>query len=146
MIVLPIGGKGYGAGWVALALTGQEAPVVTSAPSGGTVAASFNPAQAQQGQTVFETKCATCHGARVEGGEHAPALSGNTFWSQWDQQTARSLYGRIISTMPPDAPGTLSESDTIDVVSYILQLNGAPSGAAIENANQLNSRKLARPH
>ncbi|HTR37611.1 MAG TPA: PQQ-binding-like beta-propeller repeat protein [Bryobacteraceae bacterium] len=146
MIVLPIGGKGYGAGWVALALTGQEAPVVTSAPSGGNVAASFNPAQAQQGRMVFETKCATCHGARVEGGEHAPALTGNTFWSQWDQQTARALYGRIISTMPPDAPGTLSESDTIDVVSYILQLNQLPSGAAIENANQLNSRKLARPH
>ncbi|HUA17286.1 MAG TPA: PQQ-binding-like beta-propeller repeat protein [Bryobacteraceae bacterium] len=145
MIVLPIGGKGYGAGWVALALTGQEVPAVTSAPAGGSVAASFNPAQAQQGQTVFENKCATCHGSRVEGGEHAPALSGNAFWSQWDQQTARALYGRIISTMPPDAPGTLSESDAIDVVSYILKLNGAPQGSTVENANQLNRQKLGRP-
>jgi quinoprotein glucose dehydrogenase len=35
MIVLPIGGKGYGAGWVALALTGQEVPLVTSTQAGG---------------------------------------------------------------------------------------------------------------
>ena len=82
----------------------------------------------------------------MEGGEHAPALTGDNFWAQWDLQTARALYGRIISTMPPDAAGSLSESDTIQVVSYILQLNGLPAnGAPIDNANQLNNFKLARP-
>jgi len=144
LVVLPIGGKGYGAGWLALGLAGQEAPAVTSTTA-ATVAASFNPAQAQQGQTVFQSKCASCHGTKLEGGAHAPALTGNTFWTQWNQQTARALYGRIISTMPPDAPGTLSENDAINVVSYILQTNGLPTGAAIDNANQLNSLKLARP-
>jgi quinoprotein glucose dehydrogenase len=144
LVVLPIGGKGYGAGWLALGLTGQEAPAVTSTTA-PTVAASFNPEQAQQGQTVFQGKCASCHGANLEGGAHAPALSGNTFWKQWDQQTARALYGRIISTMPPDAPGTLAEKDAINVVSYILQSNGLPAGGTIETANQMNSLKLARP-
>ena len=88
MIVVPIGGKGYGAGWVALALTAAGSAGCDSAPAGASVAATFNPAQAQQGRMVFETKCASCHGSKVEGGEHAPALSGNTFWSQWDQQTS----------------------------------------------------------
>jgi alcohol dehydrogenase (cytochrome c) len=94
---------------------------------------------------VFQSKCAGCHGTSLEGGAHAPALVGNTFWTQWDQQTARALYGRIISTMPPDAPGTLPESDALNVVSYILQSNGLPQGAAIENSNQLNKLKLGRP-
>jgi quinoprotein glucose dehydrogenase len=145
LIVLPIGGKGYGAGWLALALTGEEAPAVTSAPS-PTVAASFNAAQAEAGQAAFQTKCASCHGTNLEGGAHAPALAGNTFWTQWDQQSARALYGRIISTMPPDAPGTLSESDAIDIVAYVLKTNGLPSGGAeIERANQFNAQKMARP-
>jgi quinoprotein glucose dehydrogenase len=143
LIVLPIGGKGYGAGWVALGLTGQEAPAVTSTPA-ATVAATFSPAQAQQGQSVFESKCAACHGAKLEGGAHAPALTGQAFWTQWDQQTARALYGRIISTMPPDAPGTLPEKDAINVLSYILQSNGLPQGTAIEDANQLNKLQLGR--
>jgi mono/diheme cytochrome c family protein len=145
VIVLPIGGKGYGAGWIALGLTGHEevTSVTSSAPS---VAASFNPAQAEHGKAVFEDKCASCHGSRLEGGAHAPALTGNAFWAQWDQQTARSLYGRVISTMPPDAPGTLADSDAIDVVSYILEANGLPSGGApLERANQLDNQKLARP-
>jgi len=145
LIVLPIGGKGYGAGWIALGLTGKEdvTSVTSTVP---TVAATFNPAQAERGKTVFGGKCASCHGSNPEGGEHAPALTGNNFWAQWDQQTTRSLYGRIISTMPPDAPGTLTESEAISVVAYILQSNGLPAGtAAIENANQLNNLKLARP-
>ena len=144
-IILPIGGKGYGAGWIALALTGQEevTSVTSSAPS---ILASFNAEQAEHGKTVFETNCASCHGVNLEGGAHAPALAGKTFWTQWDQQTVRSLYGRIISTMPPDAPGTLADTDTIDVVSYILKVNGLPGGGtAIERANQLDHLKLSRP-
>ncbi len=145
VIILPIGGKGYGAGWIALGLTGHEevTSVSTSEPS---IAASFNPAQAEHGKTVFEGKCASCHGSKLEGGAHAPALTGSSFWAQWDGQTTRSLYGRVISTMPPDAPGTLMDTDAIDVVSYILEANGLPAGgAAIERANQLNNQKLARP-
>lgn len=48
--------------------------------------------------------------------------------------------------MPPDAPGTVSETDALAIVSYILQQNGQPAGAApAENANQLNNLKLVRP-
>ncbi len=145
LIVLPIGGKGYGAGWLALGLTGKE-DVTSLTSAAPTVAASFYPAQGEHGKSLFDAKCASCHGPKLEGGEHAPALTGNTFWSQWNQQTARSLYGRIISTMPPDAPGTLTESDAIDIVSYVLKTNGLPAGnAAIEHAKQLDNQKLARP-
>jgi glucose dehydrogenase/cytochrome c5 len=129
-IVVPVGGKAYGAGWVALGLGG---------------AAIFTEAQATHGQSLYRSNCAACHGGDLPG-EHAPSLRGNRFWSQWEHETVRSLYSRIISTMPPDDPGSLAEKDVIDLVAYLLQSNGVPAGSkAIANANELNSVRLQRP-
>ena len=72
-------------------------------------------------------------------------MKGDAFWSEWDQQTARSLYSRIISTMPPDGPGTLDPKDVIDIVAFVVHENGVPQGKAVESANELNSIKLQRP-
>lgn len=105
-----------------------------------------SPEQAKQGQSAFRDKCAACHGDSLDGGQEAPALKGDAFWSEWDQQTARSLYSRIISTMPPDGPGTLDEKDVIGLVAFIVQQNGVPAGTkSILSANELNSIKLQRP-
>jgi mono/diheme cytochrome c family protein len=112
---------------------GQSAPGVFSAE------------QAQHGQNIVREKCGACHGNELGGGQEAPALKGDAFWSEWDQQTARSLYSRIISTMPPDGPGTLDPKDVIDLVAFIVHENGVPQGKAIQNPNELNSIKLERP-
>jgi mono/diheme cytochrome c family protein len=106
----------------------------------------FSAAQANHGATVFREKCGACHGNDLEGGDEAPALKGNAFWSEWDQQTARSLYSRIISTMPPDSPGSLMEKDVIGIVAFVVSQNGVPLGTkAVESANELNGIKLQRP-
>lgn len=112
-----------------------------SAPSGFSSAE-----QAKQGQGVFREKCGACHGDNLDGGQEAPALRGDAFWSEWDQQTARALYSRIISTMPPDSPGSLDEKEVIGIVAFVVQQNGVPAGnKAIQSANELNSIKLQRP-
>lgn len=106
----------------------------------------FAPEQARHGQSIFREKCGACHGEDLNGGQEAPALKGDAFWSEWDQQTARALYSRIISTMPPDGPGTLEEKDVIDIVAFILHENGLPPGSkAVQSASELNSIKLQRP-
>ena len=105
----------------------------------------FSAEQAQHGQSIVREKCGACHGNDLDGGQEAPALKGDAFWSEWDQQTARSLYSRIISTMPPDGPGTLDPKDVIDLVAFIVHENGVPQGKAIQNPNELNSIKLERP-
>jgi hypothetical protein len=38
------------------------------------------------------------------------------------------LYEIIRGTMPLDNPGGLSDQEYIDVVAYMLQLNGVPAG------------------
>jgi mono/diheme cytochrome c family protein len=107
----------------------------------------FDEAQTTHGQAVFHGKCGACHGDDLNGGSESPALSGDAFWASWNQKTARNLYSRIISTMPPDGPGTLSETDVIDIVAYIIHTSGkVPFGSAkIQTANELNRIKLERP-
>ncbi|HLH00065.1 MAG TPA: cytochrome c [Bryobacteraceae bacterium] len=106
----------------------------------------FSADQAKHGQRIVGEKCGACHGNDLDGGQEAPALKGDPFWSEWDQQTARSLYSRIISTMPPDSPGTLDEKDVIDIVAFIVHENGVPqSSKAVLSASELNNIKLQRP-
>ena len=107
----------------------------------------FDEAQTKHGQSVFHQKCAACHGDDLDGGTESPPLSGDSFWASWDQKTARNLYSRIISTMPPDGPGTLAETDVIDIVAFIVHTSSeVPFGSTkIQTANDLNRIKLERP-
>jgi mono/diheme cytochrome c family protein len=105
----------------------------------------FSEEQTRHGLALVHEKCGVCHGDDLEGGTESPALKGDAFWSEWDQKPARALYSRIISTMPPDSPGSLAEKEVIDIVAYIVHSNGMPLGSApIQNANELNSIKLFR--
>jgi hypothetical protein len=65
------------------------------------------------------------------------------FRQHWDGKIARNLYSRIISTMPMDDPGSLSEPDALRIALYCLTENGAQLGQqSIESAAALNDIKL----
>jgi alcohol dehydrogenase (cytochrome c) len=88
----------------------------------------FTAAQAGQGAVIYTQKCASCHGAKLEGGVNGPALTGGTFQSQWRSRTVSELYGNISETMPLDNRGSLSEGDGLSVTAFILQHNGGTAG------------------
>jgi mono/diheme cytochrome c family protein len=147
-IVLPIGGKDYGAGWVALAIAppADSISLTKATPvqrdDQAATPAIYTELQAKRGEAIVHEKCGACH----EPGGFGPPLQGNTFWSTWGGKAARPLYSAIISSMPPSDPGSLSEKSTLDVVAYLLQLNHLPSGPKeIENANELNGVTLTQP-
>jgi cytochrome c5 len=96
--------------------------------------------QAKSGKTTYAERCATCH----EGGDQmAPPLAGDDFLGNWENKNLRALYSRIISTMPADNPGTLSEKTVLDIVACLLELNRFPPGSkALETADELRSIKL----
>ena len=86
--------------------------------------------QAAQGKDLFANKCATCHGADLNGAEMAPPLVGATFLGDWVGQSVDDLFTRIHTTMPANDPGSLSNAQTAQVLSYILQVNQFPAGAS----------------
>jgi len=148
-IVIPIGGTGFGAGWVALAVAPESESITLNSPvpalgeSAGVTPAIYTQAQAAHGETMFREKCAACHGM----GTFGPALGGDSFWKSWDRKTARSLYSKIIGGMPPDDPGSLPEKDVIDIVGYLLHENGLPAGdKGIDKPDALNSITLHKPN
>jgi S-disulfanyl-L-cysteine oxidoreductase SoxD len=114
-------------------------------PGSGTVA---------EGQGVFTTFCASCHGATgVEGPNDR--LVGTEPWTDWPgSQTvgaywpyATTLYDYIRKAMPQSSPGVLTSDQTYAVIAYILRRNEIVPDDAVMNAETLPAVRMpARDH
>jgi len=136
-----IGRAGVGVAIAATALAAGLASRGQAAQTGF-----FSQAQVEAGKATYEAKCAACHGETLQGETHAPALTGDYFWSNWSGKPVRALYSRMISTMPLDDPGSMTEEEVLGVVSYALATNGMPAGpSAVTSANTLNTITLEQP-
>lgn len=82
----------------------------------------FSALQVRRGNEQFSATCSACHSV----GEFAD--SG--FQARWSRRSVGDLYERIITTMPDDAPGILTPEQTINLVSYILEMNGLEAGSS----------------
>jgi len=92
-----------------------------AAPPAGPLAAEYTAAQAQRGLAVFTNVCSTCHGRNE--------FTGRIFALTWRAEPLVALFEHISTNMPQDRPGSLTPQQYIDVVSYILQLNGIQAGS-----------------
>lgn len=90
----------------------------------------FTAEQAGRGKAAYEAHCAACHGGTLAGLEMAPALSGPAFMANWTGVSVGELADRIQTSMPADAPGSLSRRRVADLVAYLLSVGGFPTGAA----------------
>ncbi len=86
--------------------------------------------QAERGKPLYNQRCGSCHGDSMSGGETAPPLAGGEFLSSWNGLTAGDLFDRIRTSMPLNAPGTLSREVNADITAYILKFNRFPAGTA----------------
>jgi quinoprotein glucose dehydrogenase len=84
--------------------------------------------QATRGEQLYSEQCSLCHGDNLLGIEMAPPVAGPNFKGVWGDQSLLSLAGRIKTTMPPYAANTLSSAQTVDIVSFMLRVNGIPAG------------------
>jgi mono/diheme cytochrome c family protein len=69
---------------------------------------------------TFTNVCSTCHGRNE--------FSGPIFALTWRAEPLGALFEHVSTNMPQDRPGSLSPQQYIDVVAYILQLNGLQPG------------------
>lgn len=84
--------------------------------------------QATRGKAAYAASCAACHGESLAGIDVAPALTGAGFLNNWNNTTAGDLFTRIKTTMPLNAPDSLSGRTVSDIQAYLFQANGFPAG------------------
>ena len=87
----------------------------------------YTAAQADRGAVKYRQECVMCHGPVLEGNGEAPPLTGR-FIPDWAGTRLSDLVEKIQTTMPLFAPGTLSSTDTADLLAFILQANNFPTG------------------
>lgn len=91
----------------------------------------FDEAQAQRGEKAFLATCARCHLEDLSG-KNGPTLKGSPFFEKWREASIDILFSTV-KTMPPTSPRNpvprLPESTSLDILAYILKVNGAPAGA-----------------
>lgn len=88
----------------------------------------FTVEQAQRGKSAYESSCAVCHHTSLFGEQYAPALKGAAFLRNWGGESVADLYRFIHERMPLGSPGSLSDQQYIDIVTYILSQNELPPG------------------
>jgi mono/diheme cytochrome c family protein len=85
--------------------------------------------QAMRGQTLYQGRCASCHGPALAG-RTAPPLTGDDFLADWETQPLLKLANKVRKTMPKDDTARLTPQETADVLAYILQAGKFPGGSA----------------
>ena len=87
--------------------------------------------QARRGELAYRETCGYCHGldfgGSEVGGELAPELLGAIFLLRWDGPLSQ-LVVKIDEDMPKDSPGAVTPQATVDIISYLLEANGAQAG------------------
>ena len=109
----------------------------------------YTHAQAEAGAEVYRVACADCHLANLRGDFEAPELAGANFRREWGDQPVDALLENIRTTMPEDAPESLSDEEYAAVVAYIIHGTGAlsvtsPSTGRPRTAEDLPLRSSAQ--
>ena len=88
----------------------------------------YTAAQALRGKENFTKSCERCHLVDLSGGT-GPSLKGTRFMTSWENESLYKIFTKIRDTMPPNFGTTLTDDAKLDVLSYILQVNGFPEGS-----------------
>jgi alcohol dehydrogenase (cytochrome c) len=96
----------------------------------------FTEAQAAAGRASYLANCAGCHLADLRGANEARPLVGPDFMRTWSERSAQELVAFLGLTMPPPpaAPGSLGPQSYVNLAAFLLQANGAASGAVALSA------------
>jgi mono/diheme cytochrome c family protein len=87
----------------------------------------YTPEQAANGAKSYQKTCASCHGARLQGGS-GPALLGKQFWQAYGGKKVSTLWSAVHTQMPMSAPDSVSATNSTNIMAFLLQKNGVPSG------------------
>lgn len=107
-----------------------------------------------QGEQVFATYCAACHGPTGTEGPN-DRLVGTNPWGDWPESMtvggywpyATTLFDYIRKAMPQSSPGVLAADQVYAVIAYILHRNEIVPDDAVMTAETLPAVRMpARDH
>ena len=91
--------------------------------------ASFSADQATRGADLYQQNCAACHLADLTGSFEAPNLADTSFRSNWANRGVEEFVDMLQRTMPPQAPGSLDQSQYLDISAFLLEANNIGASA-----------------
>src|SRR5436309_8854971 len=121
-------------------------------PAFGTVAAAqetektvadgvYTDAQAARGAAVYEVACAGCHRADL-GGASGPSLREERFARQFAGKDLKTLFTKMATTMPRNAPASLGDNVYLDIIAHVLKENGFAAGPNELTAEELDGVRV----
>ncbi len=90
-------------------------------------------AQQEPGAAAYQTACAECHGARLEGSAHGPTLTGTSFDSVWGTRSDDELVEYLQAEMPPGREGQLG-AEAYRQIAELIRNVGAVDPAVLAAA------------
>lgn len=106
-----------------LAMASQAAAQVDSTVKTDSSKLAIDMDQGLRGREVFTKTCVECH-TKTD-------VTGQDFKIKWHTRAVFDLLDVIRTTMPDDKPGSLTPEQYVDVVAYLLRINGASFGGAV---------------
>lgn len=104
--------------------TGQAATTIDPGDAPAIIAPAstdFTDGQADRGRDTFRATCTECH--------YSSEFSDPQFKFKWSRRSAGNLYQLIQTQMPETDPGSLAPEEAVEIVSYILRMNGFEAGS-----------------
>src|SRR5262252_4983268 len=105
-------------------------PLAAQAPVRTVLDGVYSEVQAARGHDFYTAVCSSCHGTALEG-VSAPPLKDNQFIGRWREGTLDSVYDFIRERMPfgkPAGAKPVPDPEYLDILTYILKMNGYRSG------------------
>jgi cytochrome c5 len=94
----------------------------------------YSAPQAARGEETYMGVCVACHPA----GTYRTAA----FKASWKGRPLAELFDQVREKMPKNDPASLSPQEYIQVVAYLLRINGVPAGDAELPADSDALRKI----
>ncbi len=87
----------------------------------------FTAPQAAAGRSDYLSACSACHGAALQG-VTGPSLVGQDFAAPADHYSLALVFTNLWEGTPAGAPDSLSKSEYVDIMAYLMARNGYPAG------------------
>lgn len=91
--------------------------------------------QNKRGEEIHASVCVMCHGYQLNGAGQpemppSPAIARASFLRKWTGANVAALFIYVRQTMPPDAPGTLTDQQAVDAIAHMFAVSGMPAGSS----------------